>query len=93
MIYRHGSLLLDMDNSNKARLYENDKLMFMGDGYRAITMFVRATGDDPEVKAKFANQLKMREKPKFSHENDLKQMKEAAIRELEAAKNKQKKRK
>lgn len=92
MIYRHASLVLDMDNSNKAKLYDNNKLMFIGDGYRAITMFVRASGDDPTVKGWFESQLKMREKPKFSHEQDLKQMKEAAIREMEQAQNRQKKR-
>lgn len=92
MIYRHGSLLLDLNNSNKAKLYDDNKLMFMGDGYRAITMFVRATGNDPDVRERFASQLKMREKPKFSHEQDLKQMKEAAIREMEQAQNRQKKR-
>ena len=93
MVHKHGALTLDLNNSNKAKLYENNKLMFLGDGYRAITMFIRATGNDPDVKSIFASQLKMREKPKFSKEHDLETLRLKALAEAEEQNNKKTKRK
>ena len=93
MVHKHGALTLDLTNSNKAKLYDNNKLVFMGDGYRAITMFIRATGDDPNVRSKFASQLKMREKPKFSREHDLETLRLKALAEAEEENNKKTKRK
>jgi hypothetical protein len=65
MIYQHGIYTLDLSNSSKSKLYQFGRLYFVGDGYRAITMFIRATDNDPNVVEKFSAQLAMRQKPKF----------------------------
>ena len=88
MVHKHGAFILDLNSSSKAKLYENNKLMFLGDGYRAITMFIRATGNNPDVKSLFESQLKMREKPKFSREEDIETLRLRAVAELEEKKKK-----
>ena len=44
-IFKHEDLVLDLTNAHKGRLYKNGYLMFMGDGYRAITMMMRNCKD------------------------------------------------
>ena len=56
---------MDMTISSKTRLYKNDKLVFMGDGYKAITIMINSSENKEPVRDKFHAQLNMREKPKF----------------------------
>ena len=44
-IFKHEDLVLDLTNAHKGKLYKNGYLMFMGDGYRAITMMMRNCKD------------------------------------------------
>ena len=65
MIFRHEDFVLDTDSSSKSRLFKSNKLVFMGDGYRAINIMLRNCKDQQPVREKFHAQLNMREKPKF----------------------------
>ena len=94
-VYEHEDLKVDLTKSNKERLYRNGLLMFMGDGYKAITMLIRNAKDPRPVKERFQAQLEMREKPKFQ-KNDMESLKKEAYleeekRKAEAEKNKRKK--
>ena len=71
MIFKHENFILDTENAGRSALYKDGKLEFLGDGYRAITILVRNCKDPAPVREKFQNQLNMREKPKFSKQNDL----------------------
>ena len=61
---------MDMSISSKTKLYKDDKLIFMGDGYKAITIMINSSKDQQPVKDKFHAQLTMREKPRFSSKGD-----------------------
>jgi len=76
----HNNLMLDTSNTTKSRLYQDDKLVFMGDGYKAILQFIRLSDNAPEVMEKFRAQLEMREKPKFKS-NDLDALRKEAHEE------------
>ena len=65
MIFRHEDFVLDTDSSSKSRLFKSNKLIFMGDGYKAINIMLRNCKDQQPVKERFHAQLNMREKPKF----------------------------
>ena len=65
-IFKHEDLVLDLTNAHKGRLYKNGYLMFLGDGYRAITMMMRNSKDYKPVQEKFKAQLNQREKCKFT---------------------------
>ena len=39
-IFRHENMLMDMSVSSKTKLYKNDKLLFIGDGYKAISIML-----------------------------------------------------
>ena len=41
MKYTFENLILDMDNSARAKLYVSGRLAFVGDGYVALQMFIR----------------------------------------------------
>ena len=84
-IFNHENFILDLTNSNKARLYKAGRLMFMGDGYRAITMLIRNAQDTKPVKQRFSAQLSQREKPKFQT-NDLDVLRREALLEEEKRK-------
>ena len=58
-------LVLDLDNSARAKLYVGKQLVFLGDGYMALKMFIQISGNDPAVTQKFKSQLQMREKLKW----------------------------
>ena len=64
-IFNHENFTLDLTHSSKARLYKDGRLMFMGDGYRAITTMLNGSQDKEPVKKKFNAQLTMRQKPKL----------------------------
>jgi len=72
---------MDMSISSKTKLYKDDKLIFMGDGYKAITIMINSSKDQQPVKEKFHNQLTMREKPKFSKNDDIETLRKQALDE------------
>ena len=82
MIFKHDNFVLDLTNSNKAKLYKDNNLAFLGDGYRAITMLISSTENPGPVKDKFKAQLEMREKPKFKT-NDIEDLRKEAYLEQE----------
>ena len=65
-IFKHEDLVLDLSNSNKGKLYKSGQLMFIGDGYRCITMMMRNCKDYKPVQQKFKPQLTMREQCKLT---------------------------
>jgi len=93
MIFQHEDIELDSTISSKARLYKGGKLLFMGDGYKAITMMLQIAQDKEPVRQKFNAQLTMREKPKFSPLDDIEKLRREALEEQHALdSNKKKKR-
>lgn len=81
----HGNLMLDTSNTTKAKLYQDNRLIFMGDGYKAILQFIRLSNNAPEVMERFRAQLEMREKPKFKS-NDIETLRKEAHLEEEKRK-------
>ena len=84
-MYEHKNLILDTTSSTKSKLYKDGRLVFMGDGYRAILQFIKLSDNDPEVKEKFRAQLEQREKPKFKT-NDIESLRKEAFLEEEKRK-------
>ncbi len=80
-IFKHENMLMDMSVSSKTRLYKDDRLIFMGDGYKAISMMINNSKNQQPVKEKFHNQLTMREKPKFSKNDDIEALRKQALDE------------
>ena len=79
-IFKHENMVMDMTMASKTRLYKDDKLVFMGDGYKAITIMLNSSEDQEPVREKFHNQLTMREKPKFGGD-DIEALRKQAIDE------------
>ena len=71
-IFKHEDLVLDLSNSNKGKLYKSGQLMFIGDGYRCITMMMRNCKDYKPVQQKFKPQLTMREQSRLTMKKDKK---------------------
>ena len=71
-------MLMDMSISSWTKLYKDDKLLFIGDGYKAITIMINSSKNQEPVKEKFHKQLNMREKPKFSKGDDLEVLRKQA---------------
>ncbi len=65
MIYSIEEFILDLDVATKAKLYHKEKLMFMGDGYKAINILIRNVYNKEAAKKVFFKQLSQREKPRF----------------------------
>lgn len=65
MIYSIEEFILDLDVATKAKLYHKEKLMFMGDGYRAINILIRNVSNKEAAKKVFYKQLSQRERPRF----------------------------
>jgi len=78
--FKHESMVMDMTLSSKTRLYKDDKLIFMGDGYKAISIMLNNSKNQEPVREKFHNQLTMREKPKFGGD-DIETLRKIAIDE------------
>ena len=95
-IFKHEDMLMDMSISSKTKLYKDDKLIFMGDGYKAITIMINNSKNQQPVREKFHAQLTMREKPKFSKGDDIEALRKQALdehaRNLEKNKKKSNKR-
>ena len=70
MKFKHENYIIDLNDTSKAKLYRNNQLVFIGDGYRAITTMLKGCKDKEPVKRQFKAQLTMREKPKFDTSND-----------------------
>ena len=84
MQYEHkdSGTRLELWNS-KGSLYKDEKLLFRGDGYIAIKMFVHETGNAPEVVERFKSQLSMREEVKWKkRDEDLKAKEKAKAEEM-----------
>ena len=69
MKFKHENYVIDLNDTSKTTLYCNNQLIFVGDGYRAITTMLNGCQDKEPVKKQFKSQLNMREKPKFSTAN------------------------
>ena len=78
-IFKHEDMLMDMSISSRTKLYKDDKLLFIGDGYKAITMMINSSKNQEPVREKFHKQLNMREKPKFSKGDDLEALRQQAL--------------
>jgi len=93
-IFKHENFVLDLKYAHKCILYKDDKLLFMGDGYKAIQILISQSTDSKPVKQKFKAQLSMREKPKFSKSEDelerLRREAQAAIVKTEKNKKRRK---
>ena len=92
MIFKHEKFILDLNAATKAKLYSEDKLVFMGDGYKAIHILINSSSDPEPVKNKFKAQLKLREKPKFSQPDDMEQLRQKALDSIVKTSPKKKKR-
>lgn len=89
MKFKHENYIIDLDDTSKAKLYQNNQLIFIGDGYRAITAMLNGCQDKEPVKKQFKSQLSMREKPKFDTSNDdMERMRREALAALEPKKKK-----
>ena len=78
-IFKHEDMLMDMSISSRTKLYKDDKLLFIGDGYKAITMMINSSKNQEPVREKFHKQLNMREKPRFSKGDDLEALRKEAL--------------
>ena len=65
-VFAHEDLLIDLREANRGKLYKGNQLMFIGDGYKAITMMMRNCKDYAPVRKKFQAQLNTREKCKLT---------------------------
>ena len=89
MIYEHEDLQIDSTVSSKTRLYKDDKLVFIGDGYKAITMLIRNSKNSMPVEEKFRNQLETRQKPAFTvKQDDLESLRLQALKDFKPEKKK-----
>ena len=79
--FKHENMIMDMTISSKTRLYKDDKLIFMGDGYKSITIMINNSKNQEPVREKFHAQLTMREKPKFGKGDDIEALRKQAIDE------------
>ena len=91
MKFKHENYVIDLNDTSKAKLYQDNQLIFIGDGYKAITAMLNGCEDKEPVKKQFQSQLQMREKPKFDTSNDeIERMRREA--QAAMASNKKKKR-
>mgnify|MGYP001158084674 FL=1 len=89
MIFKHENYVIDLNDASKAKLYCNNQLLFIGDGYKAITAMLNGCQDKEPVKRKFHAQLTMRQKPKFTVKKDsLEALKKEAMNALQPKKKK-----
>lgn len=70
-LYKHENMVLDLTCTTKSRLYINNRLIFMGDGYKAINLMINNSKNKEPVRFKFNTQLTMREKPKFTETKEI----------------------
>ena len=70
-LYKHENMVLDLTSSTKSRLYVDKRLIFMGDGYKAINLMINNSKNKEPVMIKFSTQLSMREAPKFTETKEI----------------------
>lgn len=93
-VFVHENLKIDLTISSKTKLYKDDLLLFIGDGYKAITIMINNAQDKDPVKEKFNKQLNMREKPRFAQKgDDLEALRKEALESFGKAKESKPKRK
>ena len=69
MIYDFQNLKLEINN-NTGTLYKNDKLMFRGDSYISIKMFLAESNNNQWIRNKFKTQLEMREHCRWKKQDE-----------------------
>ena len=83
MTFKHKNCTIVIDDSI-GKVYRDGSLMFKGDGYIAIKTMLQFTDNAEEVRSHFNAQLSMREKSRWSINDDKakaeKRMKEEAER-------------
>ena len=67
--YDYKNHALELKGS-RGTVYTDDKLLFRGDGYIAIKMFIDKSNHDPNVVKIFKSQLDMREDCKYKLQDD-----------------------
>ena len=68
--YDYKNHALELKGS-KGSVYTDDKLLFRGDGYIAIKMFIDKSNHDPSVVKIFKSQLDMREDCKYKLQDEI----------------------
>ena len=69
MRYDFKNLKLEINN-NSGTLYKNNKLMFKGDSYISIKIFLAESNNDESIKKKFKAQLEMRENCRWKKQDE-----------------------
>ncbi len=69
MRYDFKNLKLEIIN-NTGTLYKNDKLMFKGDSYISIKMFLAESNNNEWIRNKFRAQLEMREHCRWKKQDE-----------------------
>ena len=67
--YNYGEYKLELESATGV-LYRGEKLLFKGFSYEAIRWFISASGNNPKIRDKFRNQLKMRQELTFDRRRD-----------------------
>ena len=60
MIYQHKQNMLEIQGST-GYLYSGKQLMFLGDSYAALIMFIKSSNYDQHILDKFRKQLEQRQ--------------------------------
>jgi len=68
--YDYKNHALELKGS-KGTVYSDNKLLFRGDGYIAIKMFIDKSNQDPNVVKIFKSQLDMREDCKYKLQDEI----------------------
>ena len=68
--YDYKNHALELKGS-RGTVYTDDKLLFRGDGYIAIKMFIDKSNHDPRVVKIFKSQLDMREDCKYKLQDEM----------------------
>ncbi len=68
--YDYKNHVLELKGS-RGTVYTDDKLLFRGDGYIAIKMFIDKSNHDPNVVKIFKSQLDMREDCKYKLQDEV----------------------
>ena len=68
--YDYKNHALELKGS-KGTVYSDNKLLFRGDGYIAIKMFIEKSNHDPNVVKLFKSQLDMREDCRYKLQDEI----------------------
>ena len=67
-MYVYNDLTFD-NRDNKAVLYKDGKILFMGNSWSGIQQFLSYSNNASEVREMFKAQLEQREKPRYAEPN------------------------